>query len=436
MTLTDVKVQKTEILRGEVCAPPSKSYTQRMVIAAALAQGSSKVVNPLVSEDTEATLRAARALGAKVTIAADCLIVEGANPLHGAKKPVDVGESGATLRFMIPVAALAAGPSVFVLGGGLAKRPVEPLLEALKQLGVEAYAQAVGDRAGIRVAGGGIAGGKASVPGDVSSQFISGLMFACPLAKADTELAISSPLESKSYVRMTQDVLAKHGVKVDIAEDFGAVKIPSGQTYSPADLCVPGDFSSAAFLLAAAAITQSEVTVKNLDYTTKQGDKQILGLLKKLGVNGTVCPDTVSISGSTEPLGAIDVDAREIPDLVPVCAALLCFASGISVIHDAQRLRLKESDRLTSLYSGLHKMGADITMNEGSLTIKGPCRLRGVSIGSHNDHRIAMACAVAALRAEGETVIQNAECVRKSYPQFFHDLRRLGANVVGGQFDR
>jgi 3-phosphoshikimate 1-carboxyvinyltransferase len=436
LTLTDVTVRKTEILQGEVCAPPSKSYTQRMVIAAALAQGASKVANPLVSDDTEATLRAVRALGARVTLSADCWMVEGFNPLHGAKKPIDVGESGATLRFIIPVAALADGPSVFLLGGGLAKRPVEPLLEALKQLGVRARTQAVGDKAGIRVVGGGIAGGKASVPGDVSSQFISGLMFACPLAKADTELAISSPMESKSYVRMTQDVLAKHGVKVDIAEDFSTVKIPFGQTFSPADLCVPGDFSSAAFLLAAATITQSEVTVKNLDYTTKQGDKQILGLLKKLGVKGAVCPNNVSISGSTEPLEAVDVDAREIPDLVPVCAALSCFANGISVIHDAQRLRLKESDRLTSLYSELDKMGADITMDEGSLSIKGPCRLRGVAIDSHNDHRIAMACAVAALRAEGETVIQNAECVRKSYPQFFHDLRRLGANVVGGQFDR
>ena len=407
-----------------------------MVIAAALAPGSSKLAGPLVSDDTEATLRAVQLLGAKVAVREGCWLVEGASSLHGSKKPVDVGESGATLRFMIPVAALAAGSSVFVFGRGLTNRPIEPLLEALGQLGVETHYRAVGGKTGIEVEGGGIAGGKASIPGDVSSQFISGLMFACPLAKTDTELTITSPLESKSYVRMTQDVLAKHGIKVDIAEDFGKVRIVSGQTYRPADLCVPGDFSSAAFLLGSAAVTKSEITVKNLDYKTKQGDKQILGLLKKLGVNGTVCPDAVSICGSAEPFSAIDVDAREIPDLVPVCAALACFANGVSVIHDAQRLRLKESDRLVSLYSELRKMGADITMGEGSLTIKGPCSLRGAVIDTHSDHRIAMACAVAALRAEGETVIQNAECVRKSYPQFFQDIRKLGANVVGGQFDR
>jgi len=436
LTLTEVVIQKTETLRGEVTAPSSKSYTQRMVIAAALTKGKSKIANPLMSEDTEATLRAVQSLGASLTLSNDCWMVQGANPIHAAKKPIDVGESAATFRFMIPVAALAAKPSIFVVGNGLGKRPIEPLVKALKQLGVQATAQAVGDRPGIGVAGGGITGGKASMPGDVSSQFVSGLMFACPLAKTKTELTITSPLESKSYIRMTQEVLTKHGIKVDISEDFSAVGIPSKQEYEPTDLCVPGDFSSAAFILAAAAITSSEVTVKNLDYTTKQGDKQILGLLKRLGVNGIVCPDSVSIAGSAETLSATDVDAREIPDLVPVCAALLCFAEGVSVIHDAQRLRLKESDRLASLYLELSKMGASISMDEDSLTIKGPSRLHGAMIDPHGDHRIAMACSVAALRADGETVIQNAQCVRKSYPQFFNDLRAIGAKAVGGQFNR
>jgi 3-phosphoshikimate 1-carboxyvinyltransferase len=407
-----------------------------MLIAAALSQGNSKVSNPLASEDTEATLRAVRALGAKVTTAKDFWEVKGVNLLHGAKEPIDCGESGATLRFMIPVVALASGPSVFVLGSGLAKRPVVPLLQALKQLGVEAHAEKVGAKAGIRVSGGGIKGGKTSMLGDVSSQFVSGLMFACPLAKSETELTITTPLESKSYVRMTEDVLANHGVKVEISEDFNKVTIPAGQVYKALDQCVPGDFSSAAFLLAAAAITKSQVSVKNLDYTSKQGDKQILGVLKKMGVAGNVCPDSIEIVGSGETLDAFDVDAREMPDLVPVCAALACFADGVSVIHDAQRLRLKESDRLTSVFTEIGKMGADITITHDSLTVKGPCKLRGAVIDSHSDHRVAMACAVAALRAEGETVIQNAECVRKSYPQFFHDLRLLGAKVDGGEFDR
>jgi 3-phosphoshikimate 1-carboxyvinyltransferase len=434
--MADVIVKKTEMLKGEVCAPPSKPYTQRLLIAAALSQGTSKLSNPLVSEDTEATMRAVTALGAKVTAAEDCWIVEGATPIKGAKKPIDCGESGATLRFMIPIAALASTSSTFVLGKGLAKRPVEPLLESLKQLGAEAHLQEKNGQASVRVEGGGIHGGKATMPGDVSSQFVSGLMFACPLAKVDSQITLTSLLESKSYVLMTENVLAKQGIRVDISEDFNRVKIPSKQTYQPVDSRVPGDFSSAAFLLAAAAITQSEVTIKNLDYGTIQGDKVILRILKQMGVNGKVCENQIEIDGNGGVLTAIDVDATDIPDLVPPCAVLACYAQGTTKIHDAERLKLKESDRLTTLHSELTKMGADITMDETSLIIKGPCQLHGTTIDPHNDHRVAMACAVAALRASSETMIQDAECVRKSYPHFFTDLRLLGVDVVGGELIR
>jgi 3-phosphoshikimate 1-carboxyvinyltransferase len=434
--MTDVTIRKTGNLKGEICAPPSKAYTQRMLISAALSKGTSKLSNPLISEDTEATLRAVTALGAKVTRGEACWTVEGASPLRGAKKPIDCGESGATLRFMIPVAALASEPSVFALGTGLSKRPIAPLLESLKKIGAQAEIQKVRGKTSVRVEGGGIHGGRTSMPGDVSSQFVSGLMFACPLAQADTLVTLTTLLESKSYVLMTENVLEKHGVKVDISEDFTRLKIPSKQTYQPIDSRVPGDFSSAAFLLSAAAVTNSEVVVKNLDYGSTQGDKIILRILKQMGVNGKVCESQIEIDGKEDLLTAVDVDARDIPDLVPACAVLACFADGTSKIHDAERLRLKESDRLTSLYQELGKMGADIAVDESSLTVKGPCKLHGAVIDPHNDHRIAMACAVAALRAEGETVIQNAECVRKSYPHFFTDLRSLGVDVVGGEFDR
>jgi 3-phosphoshikimate 1-carboxyvinyltransferase len=175
--MTDVIVRKAEKLKGEVCAPPSKAYTQRMLIAAALAHGTSQLSNPLWSEDTEATLRAVRALGAKVTLTEDCWIVEGAQPLRGAQMPIDCGESGATLRFMIPVAALAPKPSVFVFGKSLEKRPIKPLLQSLKQLGAKVHSQHLGGKASIVVQGSGIAGGKTSMRGDVSSQFISGNNF-------------------------------------------------------------------------------------------------------------------------------------------------------------------------------------------------------------------------------------------------------------------
>jgi 3-phosphoshikimate 1-carboxyvinyltransferase len=434
--MTEVIVRRAEELSGEVCAPPSKAYTQRMLIAAALSRGTSEIAGALVSDDTEATLRAVKALGAIVKIAGDCWTVEGATPLKGADEPIDCGESGATLRFMIPVAALATGSSVFVFGSSLGRRPIEPLLRSLRQLRVKAYVLRRGDKSSIEVRGGGIPGGKTTMGGDVSSQFVSGLMFACPMARTETDITLSTPLESKGYVQMTRRVLSEHRIRVSISKNFSHLCIPSNQVYKPRDHMVPGDFSSAAFLLAAAAITHSEVRVKNLDYETVQGDKAILGILKSMGVKGKVCSDRVEIEGNGGLLDALDVDARDVPDLVPVCAVLACYARGVSRIFGAQRLRYKESDRLLALNLELKKMGADIAVDEDSLTVKGPCALRGSIVDPHDDHRIAMACAIAALSASGETKIRNAECVKKSYPGFFNDLRALGASVVGGEFDR
>jgi 3-phosphoshikimate 1-carboxyvinyltransferase len=192
----------------------------------------------------------------------------------------------------------------------------------------------------------------------------------------------------------------------------------------------------AAFLLAAAAITKSKVEIRNLEYGSVQGDRAIMGFLKHMGVDGNVCADRVEIKGSGTPLKPVEVDAKNIPDLVPAIAVLACYAKGTSHIFGAQRLRLKESDRLESLYLELTKMGAQIAINNEGLIIEGGSHLHGAKIDSHNDHRIAMACAVAALGADGETTIQNAQCVRKSYPQFFTHLKQLGADVLGGKFDR
>lgn len=434
--MVNVTVRKTSNLQGQVCAPPSKSYTQRMLIAAALSGDIGKVSNPLLSEDTQATYRAITALGAKVQTAESCWTIQGANPLKAAKEPIDVGESGATLRFMIPIAALASGRSTFLLGNSLERRPIEPLLNSLKELGVKAYPKQLGGTSVIVVEGNGIAGGKTAIPGDVSSQFISGLMFACPMAKKDTEITLTTPLESKDYVKMTKEVLAQHQIKIEIDDNFKHINMPSNQTYKQTDSKVPGDFSSAAFLLAAAAITTSQVKINKLDYSSAQGDKAILGILKQMGVNGKVCEDSVEIVGSGGLLKAVNIDAKNIPDLVPACAVLACFAEGTSRVYGASRLRLKESDRLASIYTEMRKMGAQIEMEESSLTVKGPCHLHGAVVDPHNDHRIAMACAVAALGADGETTIENAECVRKSYPQFFTDLKSVGADVVGGKCDR
>ncbi len=434
--MVDVIVKKTEKLSGEVCAPSSKSYTQRMLIAAALSNGAAKVSNPLLSDDTKATLRAVTALGAKVHLSEGCWTVTGANPLENAKEPVDCGESGTTFRFMIPIAALAPDPSLLIFGGSLGRRPIEPLLKSLDDLGARAYVKKVGNKDAVFVQGGGILGGETSIPGNVSSQFISGLMFACPMAKVDTEILVTSPLESVDYVRMTQNVLFNHGISVEIHGNYERIFIPANQTYLPIDGKVPGDFSSAAFLLAAAAITNSNVRVSNLVYNSVQGDRAIVGILKQMCVDGKVCSDSVEIDGSGSPLEAVNIDAKNIPDLIPICTTLACYAKGTSHITGAQRLRLKESDRLAALHAELGKMGAQLTVDSSSLTVKGLSPLHGAVIDPHNDHRIAMACTVAALRAESQTTIHNAQCVRKSYPQFFTHLKQLGAEIVGGKFDR
>jgi 3-phosphoshikimate 1-carboxyvinyltransferase len=428
----DVVVKKAGHLSGTLVAPASKSYTQRMVIAAALSEGTSQITNPLYSDDTEAALRAVTALGAEFEALDSCWKIKGAKP-RAAKQPIDCGESGATLRFMIPVAALAEGPSTLIFRGSIERRPVEPLLASLKELGADVHVGKQGDLDAVYVEGGGIVGGKCSIPGNVSSQFISGLMFSCPLAEADTKIALTSPLESADYVKMTEAVLSRHAVVTSVEDN--QIVIPASQTYKAADSNVPGDFSSAGFLLAAAAITNSKVTIGNLDYEVVQGDKVILGVLKEMGVEGKVCPDSIEIQGTGNPLKPINIDVKNIPDLVPAISVLACYAKGTSKITGARRLRLKESDRLLSIYDELGKMGAKITITEDTMTIKG-APLHGAVIDPHNDHRIAMAAAVAALGAEGETTIQHAECIRKSYPQFYLHLKQIGVDMVGGKLDR
>jgi 3-phosphoshikimate 1-carboxyvinyltransferase len=434
--MTDVIIEPAETLSGEAIAPPSKAYTQRTLIAALLSDGDSRILNPLISEDTKATRKAVEAFGAKVRECENYWLVKGVSSLKAPQPSINCGESGATLRFMIPVAALASDATSFILRGSLIRRPIRPLLNCIKSLGVKSTLQQEGDFSLVKVYGGGIVGGKATIRGDISSQFISGLLFACPMANMDSEISLTTPLESKPYVQMTKEVLEKHGIQMYISEDFKMFKIPSKQKYKPCNHRIPGDFSSAAYLLAAAAIRPSKVCIKNLNYNTIQGDKAIVDILRVMGSNLRVGDCKVEVEGTGELLNALDIDVGDMPDLVPICAVLACYSKGTSKIYNAKRLRYKESNRLLSIYSELKKMGAEIVMEKDSLTIRGPCMLHGASVDAHNDHRIAMACAVAALGASGKTEIQNADCVKKSYPKFFDDLSLLGVNVVGKQFCR
>ena len=418
-------------LSGVVEAPSSKAFTHRVVIAASLSDGESRIRRPLVCDDTEATVNAVRAYGAKVEEREAEWIVCGSSKLEMTKDVIDCGESAATMRFVTPIAAHPSGVTKLTGGESLRKRPMEPLLVALRQLGVVCYSLDGSGRPPLVVHGGGIRGGITSIPGDISSQFISGLLFASPFAKGDVEIQLSTTLESRSYVEMTLEVLKDHRVAVRSSPDMREFFILHNQNLAPFSRVIPGDYSSAAFLLAAAAVTSSKVRVLNLEKRSLQGDRAIVEILKQMGADLRVRDGCVELKG-TGSLEAIQVDAKDIPDLAPVCAVLGCYANGRTVIRNARRLRMKESDRIESLVTELNRMAAKVAALGDDIVVEGPCKLRGASIDSRRDHRIAMACSVAALGAGGETEIQNADCVSKSYPSFYKDLRSLGGNIIDG----
>lgn len=414
-------------LYGSVKAPSSKAHTHRAIIASSLSEGESRIYNALFCDDTMATINACRMLGAKITIFGSDLRVYGLLRPETPEDVINCGESGSTMRFITPVCALADGISVLTGGESLRRRPMGPLLSALNQLGVKCYSVRGDGRPPIVVFGGGIRGGRAEIRGDVSSQFISGLLFATPMAKSDTQIILSTPLESKPYVDITLDVLARHGINISCSDN--AFYVPCGQKYKPHDHIIEGDYSSASFLLAAAAITGSKVKVEGLLKDSLQGDKRIISILSDMGAFVRVGPNYVEVEGVNERLKPINIDLRDNPDLVPVCAVLACFAKGVSILGGVGRLRFKESDRIEALSTELSKMGADIKPVGDSLVIRGG-QLHGAEIDPRKDHRIAMACAVAALGAEGETIIRDAECISKSYPSFISDIRLLGADVI------
>lgn len=416
-------IEPTEVLSGEIHAIPSKSYTHRAIIAASLSEGESRITSPLYADDTLVTIRACETFGVTITQSERKLIVTGLSQLKTPSSKIDCGESASSIRFLTPLAALVKGKTVLDGSEGLRRRPIAPLISALEKLGVKCSSNS--GFPPVTVFGGGLKGGKTSLVGDVSSQFITGLLLACPLARADSEIYLTTPLESKPYVRLTLAMLKKHGVEINASKSLRRYAVRGGQSYRSVDHNVPGDFSAASFLLSAAAITKSEITVTGL--AMDQPDSEIVNILHNMGAIVDVNEYSVKVSGKK--LRGVEIDARDIPDLVPICAVLACYSEGETRIFGAKRLRIKESDRLNTISTELIKMGGRVLEDAEGMTIKGSCRLHGAVINPHGDHRIAMACAVAGLKAEGKTEILEAECVDKSYPGFFKDLARLGVQV-------
>jgi 3-phosphoshikimate 1-carboxyvinyltransferase len=409
-------------ISGEVYAPPSKSYTHRAILITALGPGG-RVLRPLISADTRATIMASEAFGASVSLS-DEINIEGVSGRPRTPEDViNVLNSGTTLRFCSAVAALTEG-AVLTGDSSIRTRPNGPLLSALNELGAEAFSIRNNNRAPLVVRGK-MMGGTAHLNGGVSSQFLSALLIAAPLAEGDTKIIIEGELKSRPYAEITLDMLSDAGVRVNAKrQEF---LIPGNQTYNLQSYTIPGDFSSASYPLAAAAVTGSEVMVRGI-LPSRQGDSAIIDILKGMGAEVSWNRESGDLKIKGGNLSGLDVDASLTPDLVPTIAVLGAVAEGKTVVYNAEHVRHKETDRLKAMATELSRMGADIKERPDGLEIAGG-RLHGASVNGYHDHRIVMALSVAGMVAGG-TRINSAESVDVSYPGFFQEMKRLGADIA------
>lgn len=406
---------------GTVRAIPSKSLAHRMLICASLAEGESEVVCPTVNADIEATAVCLRALGASLRRVGESIFVRPLARERAETCAAPCGESGSTLRFLLPVACALGRNATFTGRGRLPERPMDALCAALRAHGADVSA----DKLPITVSGA-LRGGEFRLPHNVSSQYVSGLLFALALLEEGGAVALDGEPESAPYIELTRASLSRFGVRT--AREGNAFLVPPGQKYvSSGRVVVEGDWSNAAFWLCAGAIGRKTVTVTGLDAASLQGDRAVTALLERFGARVETAADAVTVSPGA--LRGIEIDARDIPDLVPVLAVTAAAAEGETRVTGAKRLRLKESDRIASTSALLRALGAQVRETEDGLVITGG-GLRGGTVDSCGDHRIAMAAATASCACAQPVTIRGAEAVAKSYPDFFADFAALGGEIT------
>lgn len=405
-------------LTGEVKAPPSKSMTQRAIAAALLSEGESLIVNPSYCDDSLAAMSIAVSLGSRVEPGPDSMRITGSRSLKETK--LNCGESGLAIRLFSPVASLFDAEITITGAGSLKRRPMTMIEEALRQFGVECTTTDGLLPLTIR---GPLSGGECDIDGSISSQLLTGLLMSLPVAEKDSIVRVRN-LRSKPYIDMTLEVLKDFGINVS-NENYEIFRIPGRQKYIARTWEVEGDWSGGAFLLVAGAIN-GNIKVNGLRTLSNQSDAAILSVLQDAGAPMKISGDTVEISKSD--LKAFDFDATQAPDLFPPLVALASYCKGISTIRGASRLIHKESDRSAALIGEFAKMGIRVDAVDDSLVVTGG-QVTGARVDSHEDHRIAMAAAVAALGASGTVYIKDSHCVGKSYPLFFDDLRKTGAVI-------
>ena len=411
----DIKIIPSPLV-GEVNIPPSKSAAHRALICASLAEGTSRVEPYCTSKDIKATAACLRCLGMKIEEDEKGYTVGRGETQKN--QTLNFNESGSTARFLLPVAA-ALGADITAVGEGrLPERPMEALTSLFRQHGVEASS----DNLPITLSGK-MTSGEFALPGNISSQYISGLMLAAPLLDGDAEIIPTTALESVGYIDMTIDAMKHQGVLVE--ETTKGWKISAEERYKPRDIKIEGDWSQAAFFMSAAAIG-GDIKIRGLDFTSRQGDMAALDVFAAFGANISIEENTLHIRKGD--LRGIEVNAADIPDMVPAIAATAAFAEGKTVIHSAERLRIKESDRIKTTIAALNALGIKTEERPDGMVIYGG-KPKGGIIDGANDHRIVMAYSVAAAFSQGESEIAGAEAVNKSYPEFFEDLKKLGGKV-------
>ncbi len=448
----NLKIKNFSNINGIVKAPPSKSYSHRAVILASLAQGKSKLLDVLLSEDVLSSIRACEALGAKINTKKEIILkgdksqtntyleIEGTGgKLHNimddpSSDMIDLANSGTTLRIMTSVAALSDNEIIFTGDDSLKTRPMEPLIDALKLLGVRVESLNENNKAPLKVYPGYI-GGEADILGSISSQFISSILISAPYSKKGVELVVHPEFVSKPYVDMTVSIMEKFGISVqeeqyhdsanDLSESLGEKFTINTQDYVSCDYIVEGDYSSASYLIAAAAIAGGEVRIQNLFADSKQGDKQIIDILTQMGTDIIVFDDHITVKSDGN-LKGIDVNLANAPDLLLTVAVLAALAEGKTTITGVKHGRLKETDRIDTTCRELEKLGCKLEEFEDGMTIYGQTIGDGV-VESHNDHRLAMAFSLLGLKHDVE--VENGECFDVSFPNFIEAMSEIGIEM-------
>ena len=408
-------------LSGSILIPPSKSQSHRAIIAASLAKGKSVINNVIMSDDVLATIAAMEKIGVKIVRNNHQLIIQGISRITVADDNfVDCNESGSTIRFLIPLLSLSKQKIVLTGKSCLFKRPMGVYDQLFKERGLF-FQQS--DKSII--INGALPADHYQIPGNVSSQFVSGLLFSLPLQKENSTIEIIGELESKEYVDMTVEVLRQFGVTINVSDN--GYSIPGNQHYHPAHITIEGDYSQMAFF-ATAGLLCGGLTCKGMTRESLQPDRKILDFIESM--NGYYTWKQSEIEFHYSNTIGTTIDVSQSPDIAPILAVLGALSAGKTIIENAQRLKFKESNRLSSTYETLKQMNIDVQMTDSSLIIEGRPMIDGGVFESFNDHRIVMAIAIAAIRANNPVLIKNAEAVNKSYPNFFQDYQNLGGNVT------